>query len=138
MGENRIRFNEFFTKTLKILLYIQQFILKWGSNSNCHKIIPFHSFHVTPKQDYLHSIHFHSFPFLYFKISNQGYLISFHSIPFFSILFPYLNTFHYISFLSIPLWSFHSIPLWTPKQSLNLIPFPPIPPNFGRNENLRF
>ena len=34
MGRNKIRFNEFFTKTLKILLYIQQFILKWGSNSN--------------------------------------------------------------------------------------------------------
>ena len=34
MGGNKIRFNEFFTKTLKILLYIQQFILKWGSNSN--------------------------------------------------------------------------------------------------------
>ena len=24
------------------------------------------------------------------------------------------------------------------KKSLNLIPFPPIPPNFGINENLRF
>ena len=24
------------------------------------------------------------------------------------------------------------------KNSLNLIPFPPIPPNFGRNENLKF
>ena len=27
-------FNEFFTKTLKIPLYIQPFILKYGSNSN--------------------------------------------------------------------------------------------------------
>ena len=24
------------------------------------------------------------------------------------------------------------------KKSLNLIPFPPIPPNFGGNKNLRF
>ena len=37
-------------------------------------MFPFHSFHVNPKQDYLHSIHFHSFPFLY----N-------HSIPFYSL-----------------------------------------------------
>ena len=35
---------------------------------------PFYSLHVAPKQDYLHSIHFCSFPFLYFKTSNQGYL----------------------------------------------------------------
>ena len=34
MGGNRIRFNDFFTKTPKILLYIQPFILKYGSNSN--------------------------------------------------------------------------------------------------------
>ena len=32
-------------------------------------MIPFHSLHVAPKQDY-----FHSFPFLYFKTTNQGYL----------------------------------------------------------------
>ena len=31
---DEIRFNDFFTKTLKILLYIQLFILKYGSNSN--------------------------------------------------------------------------------------------------------
>ena len=31
---NGIRFNEFFTKTSKISLYIQPFILKYGSNSN--------------------------------------------------------------------------------------------------------
>ena len=65
-------------------------------------MIPFHSLHVAPKQDYLHFIHFHSFPFLYFKASNQGYLIPFHSI-----LFLYLNT-------------FHSFPLWTPKRSLRV------------------
>ena len=29
-----IRFNDFFTKTPKIPLYIQFFILKYGSNSN--------------------------------------------------------------------------------------------------------
>ena len=62
-------------------------------------MISFHSLYVTPKQDYLHSIHFHSFLFLYFKTSDQSYLISF-----FSIHFPYLNTFNYI-----PLWSFYSI-----------------------------
>ena len=76
-------------------------------------MIPFHSLHVSSKQDYLHSIHFHSFPFFYFKISNQGYLIPFHFILFHS--FPLLK---YIPFLSIPLWSFHSIPLWTLKQNL--------------------
>ena len=79
--------------------------------------IPFHF--LLPSRA-LHSIHFHSFPFLYFKTSNQGYLILFHSILFHS--FPLLK---YIPFLSIPLWSshsisFHSIPLWTPKRSLNL------------------
>ena len=49
-------------------------------------MIPFHSLHVTLKQDYLHFIHFHSFPFL---TSNQGYLIPFHSlmiIPFHSLM----------------------------------------------------
>ena len=56
-------------------------------------MISFISLHVTPKQDYLHFIHFHSFPFLYIKTSNQCYLISF-----FSIHFPYLNTFHSFSF----------------------------------------
>ena len=49
--------------------------------------------------------HFHSFPFLYFKTSNQCYLIPFHFILFHS--FPLLK---YIPFYSIPLWSFHSIP----------------------------
>ena len=34
MGGNKIKFNEFFTKTLKIPLYIQPFILKYWSNSN--------------------------------------------------------------------------------------------------------
>ena len=67
-------------------------------------MISFYSFHVTPKQDYLHSIHFHSFPFLNFKTSNQGYLI-----PFFSIPFPYLNTFHSFPFHSLMTISFHSI-----------------------------
>ena len=31
---NEIKFNDFFTKTPKIPLYIQPFILKYGSNSN--------------------------------------------------------------------------------------------------------
>ena len=69
----------------------------------------------TFKQDYLYSIHFHPFPFLYFKISNQGYLIPFHSILFHS--FPLLK---YISFYSIP---FHS--LITPKRSLKVDHGPP-------------
>ena len=30
IGGNEIKFNEFFNKILKILLYIQLFILKWG------------------------------------------------------------------------------------------------------------
>ena len=52
----------FFITTHKIPLYIQPFILKWGSNSNIViKMIPFISFYVTPKQGDLHSIHFHSF-----------------------------------------------------------------------------
>ena len=34
MRGNRIRFNEFFTKTSKIPPYIQPFILKYRSNSN--------------------------------------------------------------------------------------------------------
>ena len=69
-------------------------------------MILFHSLHVTPKQDYLHSIHFYSFPFLHFKTSNQGYLIPFHSILFHSFS---LIKFHFILFLSILLgfvWEF--------------------------------
>ena len=34
IGGNGIRFNDFFTKTPKIPLYIQLLILKWRSNSN--------------------------------------------------------------------------------------------------------
>ena len=34
IGGNGIRFNDFFTKTPKIPLYIQLFILKWKSNNN--------------------------------------------------------------------------------------------------------
>ena len=34
MRGNKIKFNDFFTKTLKIPLYIQPFILKYESNSN--------------------------------------------------------------------------------------------------------
>ena len=70
-------------------------------------MIPFHSLHVAPKEDYLHSIHFHSFSFLYFKTSNYGYLIPFHSIIFHS--FP-LNTFHSIPFHSLMIILFHSLP----------------------------
>ena len=57
-------------------------------------MIVFHSSHVAPKQDYLHSIHFHSFPLFYFKTSNQNYLIPFHFIHFHSLII--------ISFHSIP------------------------------------
>ena len=53
----------FFIRTPKIPLYIQLFILKHGSNSNIviKYFISFHFFHLAPKQDYLHSIHFHLF-----------------------------------------------------------------------------
>ena len=89
-------------------------------NEEYSKIILFIPFHSIPFPPPKQSLTFHSFPFLYFKTSNQGYLIPFHSILFHS--FPLLK---YIPFLSIPLWSshsisFHSIPLWTPKRSLNL------------------
>ena len=67
-------------------------------------MISFHSVHVIPKQDYLHSIHFHSFPFLYFKTSNQGYLILFHSFP----LLKYIP-FHSIPFHSLMIILFHSL-----------------------------
>ena len=76
-------------------------------------MIPFYSLNVALKQVYLHSIHFHLFPFFYFKTSNQGYLNPFHFIIFHS--FPLIKC---ISFISIPLWSFHFILLWTSKQSL--------------------
>ena len=79
-------------------------------------MIQFHSLHVAPKQNYLHSILFHLFPFLYFKTSNQGSLISFHSFPF--IFLKYIS-FHSIPFHSLIFISFHSISLWTPKQSLS-------------------
>ena len=83
-------------------------------------MIPFHSLHVTPKQDYLHSIHFHFFSFLYSKTSNQGYLIPFHSILFHS--FPLLKyiSFIFIHFHSLMIIPFYFIPLWTPKRSLKL------------------
>ena len=58
-------------------------------------------------------ISFHSF-----ILKHSIKVTQFHSFPFYSIPFPYLNTFYYIPFLSISLWSFHSIPLWTPKRSL--------------------
>ena len=48
----------------------------------------------------LHFIHFYSFPFFYFKTSNQGYLIPFSSILFHSFsLFKYIP-FHFINFHS--------------------------------------
>ena len=79
----RIRFNEFFTKTLKISLYIQPFVLKYGliiilsynkfiSSSLCYSQIRLLTFYL--------------FSFLYFKTSNQGYLISFHSFSFISLI----------------------------------------------------
>ena len=76
-------------------------------------MIIFFSLYVTLKQDYLHFIHLHFFPFFYFKTSKQGYLIRFHSIPFFSVLFSYLNTFHSISFNSIHFHSFMIITLYS-------------------------
>ena len=83
MRGNEIRFNDFFTKTPKIPLYIQPFILKYGHNSNI-VIKWFHSIPsmLLPNKLTLDSIHFYSFLFLYFKISNRGYLISFHFFPF--------------------------------------------------------
>ena len=45
---------KFFTKTPKIPLYIQPFILKQGSNSNIvDKMVSFISLYVTLKQGYL-------------------------------------------------------------------------------------
>ena len=73
-------------------------------------MILFHSLHVTPKQDYLHSIHFYSFPFLHFKTSNQGYLIPFHSILFHSFSLFNKIPFHSIPFHSLMIILFHSIP----------------------------
>ena len=67
-------------------------------------MIPFHSLHVAPKQDYLNSINFHSFPFVHFKTSNQGCLISLHSILFHS--FPLLK---YILFHSLMIIPFNSL-----------------------------
>ena len=64
-------------------------------------MISFHSLYVDPKQDYLHSIHLHSFPFVYFKTSNQSYLISFHSILF-------LNFIPFYSFSLLKYILFHS------------------------------
>ena len=71
---------------------------------------PFYSFYVILKQDYLHSIHFYSFPFLYFKTSNQDYLIPFHSLFFhFFPLLKYIQ-FHSFSFpYSLMIISFHSL-----------------------------
>ena len=73
-----IRFNDFFTKTPKISLYIQQYILKHGSNSN----IVIKWFHSIPSMLLSNKI---SFPFIYFKTSNQGYFIPFQSFPFISL-----------------------------------------------------
>ena len=75
-------------------------------------MILFHFLYVTPKQDYLHFIHFYSFPIFYFKTSNQGYLIPFHSILFHS--FPLLK---YIPFNSIPFPYYYFIPFHS-------LPFP--------------
>ena len=71
-------------------------------------MILFNFLYITLKQNYLHSIHFHSFLFLYFKTSNQGYLIPPHSILFNS--FPLLKyiPFHFISFHSLMIIPFHS------------------------------
>ena len=68
-------------------------------------MIPFYSLHIAPKQDQLYSIHFHSFPFLYFKTSKQGYLILFHSFPLLKF-----SPFHSIPFHSLIIISFLSIP----------------------------
>ena len=91
-------------------------------------MILFFSLYVIPKQDYLHSIHLHYFPFLYFKTFKQGYLIRFHSIQFDSFLFHSFHSlkyipFYFISFHSFPFLydhytPFHFIHFWTPKQSL--------------------
>jgi len=62
-------------------------------------MILFYSFYVTPNQNYLHSIHFHSISFLYFNTSNEGYSIPFHSIIFYS--FPLLKYIHFHSLIII-------------------------------------
>ena len=63
-------------------------------------MIVFHSFHVAPRQDYLHSIHFHSFPLFYFKTSNQNYLISFNSIHFHSFIIIQLHSIPFPSLMN--------------------------------------
>ena len=84
-------------------------------------MIPLHSLHVAFKQYYLHSIHFHSFPFLYFKTSNQDYLIPSNSILFHSFLLLKYIPFHSFQFPYYYSIQFHSLPLWTPKQSLRVL-----------------
>ena len=41
-------------------------------------------------------------------------------------------------YFKIKSWIYKGILGVLVKKSLNLIPFPPTPPNFGGNENLRF
>ena len=62
MRGNKIRFNDFFTKTPKIPLYIQPFILKYGSNSNI--IIKW--FHYIPSMLLQNKITYISFIFIPF------------------------------------------------------------------------
>ena len=77
-------------------------------------MISFHSFHATPKQDYLHSIHFHS---LILKIQSRLLnSILFHSvpllkyIPLISFPFPYD---HFILFHFKPTFSL----IWEEKKT---------------------
>ena len=108
MRGNEIRFNKFFTKTSKIPLYIQFFILKQRSNSNI-VIKCFHPIPFLPRYSQIRLLTFYSFPFLYFKTFNQGYLIPFHSILFHS--FPLLKyiTFHSIHLHSLIIILLHSL-----------------------------
>ena len=67
MRGNEIRFNDFFTETPKTPLYIQLFILKYGSNNN----IVIKSFHFIPSLLLPNKITYIPFiSFLYFKTSN--------------------------------------------------------------------
>ena len=69
---NEIRFNKFFTKTLKISIYIQPFILKWKSNNNIviKWFYSFPSMLLTNKVIYIPLIFIHFYYFI-LKHSNK-------------------------------------------------------------------
>ena len=89
MRGNEIRFNKFFTKTPKILLYIQPFILKKGSN--CNIVIKW----------------FHSISSM--LLSNKITYILFIFIIFHSFILKHSINVNSIQFHSLMIISFHSL-----------------------------